>query len=151
MADIKVLREALAAAVKYPDHHDQGSWIHGPVTEDEDEDDYGELVYGDVEVDVQASNSDHPPCGTAMCIAGWIAFQQAPAGSRLSSRHGQVILPDGTRESIRRYAAALAGLAGLAADALFSPVNTARELGVMIDALEADEDADLYEARGRRT
>src|SRR6266704_1527263 len=110
MADIRKLRKALRAIEKNPEHHDQGSWCRIP------EGDFT-AHSRDRRIDVSASNGKIPPCGTTLCMAGWLAFQGGPKGARLD--YAYITGADGTISFISDWARDYAGLTAEQAETMF--------------------------------
>jgi hypothetical protein len=132
MANTEILREALAGATKFPDNHKQSQWADAA---------------GLRKFDVRASNGEHPECGTTLCLAGWITFQQAPARSMIDPLHSQIILPDGGIEHISEYAAKVADLTDAQVHALFYRAETREQLADMIEHLTINPSADGIDLR----
>jgi hypothetical protein len=133
-ANTQVLRQALDAIVKYPESHSQEMWLNdgreGP--------DYC------MPFDVAAGNGPKPPCGTTLCAAGWIAFLNAPEGARLMPNQS-IRLPNGNVRSISRYAQKVSALTDDQRGSLFLVAQNLGELTAMVEALEANPDADYDE------
>lgn len=138
MANIKILKQALRAIKKYPQFHDQETWT----TTREDN------------FPVKASNGATPPCGTTMCLAGWIAFQNAPRGT-VMAQGGYLYktLPQGGFEYIdaaENMGREFAELTESQAEALFYRAQTVDDLAAMINHLATDPDAHGYALRQAR-
>jgi hypothetical protein len=115
MANVELMRQVLDSIDKYPEQHDQGEWIYGPVPA------------------VAADNGDHPPCGTAMCFAGWAAFLAAPAGTRIE---GSIVYRPGRAcQTVSSFAEEVLGIDENQSEALFRASNTREDLGRMVDML----------------
>lgn len=130
MANNEVLLEALNAALENPHHHNQTAWIS---TDD------GKPVA------VRADNSDTPPCGTTLCLAGWIAFQQAPAGSTLRPTtarcNAYVDFANRDKQHVRAFAEEAAGLTRDEAEVLFSAFRTPEALSRLVAYIIANPDS----------
>jgi hypothetical protein len=73
--DVRKARKALKRIRKYPEQHDQDTWVEYKGERDSEEyPEGGEFACA-------KSNGDHPPCGTTLCMAGWVSFLEAPKGT----------------------------------------------------------------------
>jgi hypothetical protein len=130
--NIDKARQALAAIRKYPENHDQGQWVN----------DRAENWYS---FPCAADNSEAPPCGTTLCMAGWVAFQQAPTGTSFNPWTSTFTLPNGNAKTMKDFAVDELELTADQCSALFFGANNADELEALIDYIEAHPDADVHE------
>jgi hypothetical protein len=140
MANMAVLYRAARAMRRFPGQHDQSYW---QLMADGQMDVCGQLATA-----VLADNSQAPSCGTKLCGGGWIAFQNAPAGSVLKGR--LVVLPDGSEREIEGFATEAAELTEDQAYSLFFRAADMDEFDAMLDELEANPAADLSDLREAR-
>lgn len=134
MRDIRKLRQALKFIRKYPENHNQRNWASCN-------------TYWNP-IDVRNSNGDHPPCGTTLCMAGWLAFLNAPKGAKIKD---DFVVIGKTETYMPEYAIGVAKLTEEQAGALFYSAGTADHLERMIEHLAKHPDAsrsDLLDAAG---
>ena len=129
--NIDKARQALAAIRKYPDNHGQGAWV------DARQGAAGSFACA-------KDNGEHPPCGTTLCMAGWVTFQQAPAGTKFTWSSG-FTLPNGDYTSMARFAVQELDLTEDQCSALFYGAGNADELEAVIDYIEGHPDAKVGE------
>jgi hypothetical protein len=127
MANMKRVNKNLDMIARFPETHWQDTWVGGSAGR----------------FDVAASNGSRPPCGTTLCFAGWDAFLNAPAGSKIDSLTHSVIFPDGSRMKISRFAEQGMELTYDQAAYLFYVAETFGDLRRMADLLECDPDTDF--------
>lgn len=140
MPNIELARKALEHIAKYPEAHDQTKWVFRNL----DDGLRGEAYQEAKCFPVSASNGEHPPCGTTLCMAGWVAFLGAPEGAKIDVLTGHVVLPTGSEGDIEYYARDLLGLSGSQANAMFYQAKTAEHLTKMVGHLEDNPDAPGY-------
>lgn len=121
MPNIALARKVLEHIERFPQHHYQGDWTNNPINQ------------------LAADNGDHPPCGTALCFAGWTAFLTAPKGSRMNSA-GTILLPDGKTPHSADWTEELLGITPEQASVLFYSAQNLDDLKAVIDAIEAQPD-----------
>jgi hypothetical protein len=129
MANMAVLYRAARAMRRFPEQHDQSYWQLTKAGNTDPE----------METAVLADNNQAPSCGTKLCGGGWIAFQNAPAGSKLRGRY--VVLPDGSEREVEAFAAETAELTEDQALALFIRAGDMDEFDAVLDAIEANPEA----------
>jgi hypothetical protein len=126
--DLAVLRNALSHILKYPENHSQSLWCGV-------RDSNGNFTCGGDVIPVAADNSDHPPCGTTLCQAGWIAFLYAPSGVVLNPGNSMMTRPSGKElfwKYVDAFAAGKANLSYGQARALFHDAGNVDDLKAMI-------------------
>jgi hypothetical protein len=123
-------RKALRRIRKYPDNHDQGDWNGG----------------GDLETFACASdNGEHPPCGTTMCMAGWVSFLEAPSGSVFTRDASWFTMPDGTTRGMPDFAADSLALTDTQQAVMFYAAKDANDLEKVINCIADNPKAESYE------
>jgi hypothetical protein len=124
---VKKARKALEHIRKYPENHYQGAWI--------DFDYDGDYKYPDEGIKCAKSNGDHPPCGTTLCLAGWVSFLEAPKGTVFDAVSPIFKLPNGTPTRMDDYAREKLGLTWSQANVLFAGTRSVEGLEACIDCI----------------
>lgn len=126
MPNIQVLRDAADAAEAFPEHTSQAMFAHpGP-----------HYRSGDPGTFQFRPSAPEPPCGTTLCVAGWITWQEAPKDSLIDFKAELVRLADGRVLTIAAFAARAAGLSPPQEMALFVSSRTTGDVKAMIGYLE---------------